>query len=169
MRGALVRIGVTLATSVAAVGGGFAAVVAAPADASGPVTPHVGCWGTCGGDFGPSPVTLFVGAHNTLDSFGIVESCLGTHLAQGPIDKVRVDNGVYWGALGEIGRTTLPIRKGRVSYSGRARLQTSDSGVSHATVAITLSITFTSATRSRGTLTARHGHCRPFHFTAREL
>lgn len=88
-----------------------------------PTTPKSGCWGTCGGDFGPKPVAIMV-EDERLSGFYAAEECFGTRRVKaGAGEHVTEDKEIAWSTqaskLGESAKPGIPIVNGKVTLNAR--------------------------------------------------
>jgi hypothetical protein len=152
---------------LAIVAGGAGLFGAGIASAQGAV-PMAGCYGTCGGDFGPMPAALFVSSQSTLEGFAIAERCLGRRQATGPVGEVVDENdAIGWPPPTTTTRSAPPmpkIRGGRVVSEGKAHI---DGEPSKPDVSFKLVVTFPTPSEARGILSVKYSNCKPFHFKAR--
>ena len=164
MRKALSALLVTAALSS---GLGAVAAMAHPTARTAAVTPTSGCWGTCGGDFGPKPAAIFVEAKR-LSGFNITDACLGQRTFEGPLhEKVKENKEVSWTTLGtkvgEAPKPGIPILAGKVTTSRMVQIDGTGPKV-----LVKLQLDWVTASKVKGTLTIHHGSCEPLSFTARK-
>lgn len=156
---------VFLALLVATGVSGLAAIAADahPAQAAA-VTPTSGCWGTCGGDFGPKPAAIFV-EKKRLSGFDVTDACLGQRSVEGPLgEKVKENKQVSWSTLGtkvgEAPKPGIPIVGGKVTTTRNVSVDGTGPKV-----LVKLQLEWVTASKVKGTLTIHHGSCRAFSFT----
>jgi hypothetical protein len=128
-------------------------------------TPKSGCWGTCGGDFGPKPVAIMV-EDKRLSGFYAAEACLGTQMAEGAAgEHVTEDKEIAWSTagikVGESAKPGIPIVDGEVTLKRSLKIVGGEQPVP-----VSVSLTFVSSKAVKGVLTVHYGSCRPLSFLA---
>jgi hypothetical protein len=120
------------------------------------LVPKTGCWGTCGGQRGPRPLSMEVASGKVL-RFVFAEKCLGESV----LENIAYPNSIVLPAGGS---GALPISRQRFSFAGKTHISI-NSGPPGQDVSVDLSAKFSSATTASGALTVKHPGCEPVHFT----